>query len=328
MQSKFFKISIVFLLLLTLPSLTTNAIFGFGGPDTEDGNYYLYYEDGTVAAFRGVDELLALSTPDTINIESGTIVKITDKTAPFSDRPMNILNEHGQLLGDSAQVKILEGDKAGNKYWVHAARVYRRTHGPLAEETAFKNDREPIVKWETVERKLRFNGEQILKEVTFNAESSYDIDSSINSYNWNFGNGSKGSGKVVTHRYKSEGEYEVKLAVSDKQGETNSLSKTISIPITEVNENIKILNWEVNFDGYWGKVTGKVKNVGEKEMRPSIRTVFYDEEGQVINENQTGFTTSGTAYVGNLKPGETKEFTKNFGGIASENVEQIYVFSL
>lgn len=66
--------------------------------------------------------------------------------------------------------------------------------------------------------------------VTFNATSSYDPDDyygdptpeGIVSYEWDFGDETTGTGKVTTHMYDEAGKYEVKLTVTDDEGETDT----------------------------------------------------------------------------------------------------------
>lgn len=49
------------------------------------------------------------------------------------------------------------------------------------------------------------------------------------SYSWTFGDGSTGSGKIVTHCYTSPGEYVATLAVEGSNGETASRSESITV---------------------------------------------------------------------------------------------------
>ncbi|MEM9718985.1 MAG: PKD domain-containing protein, partial [Bacteroidota bacterium] len=54
--------------------------------------------------------------------------------------------------------------------------------------------------------------------VTFDANASSDIDGTIVSYEWLFGDGGEGTGLVITHTYNEEGSYEARLIVTDDQG--------------------------------------------------------------------------------------------------------------
>ena len=65
--------------------------------------------------------------------------------------------------------------------------------------------------------------------VSFNGSDSYDNDGTIGSYNWNFGDGSSGTGKTTTHVYTSEGTYTVRLIVTDNDDATDMSSTTIVI---------------------------------------------------------------------------------------------------
>ncbi|MCW7079393.1 MAG: PKD domain-containing protein [Canidatus Methanoxibalbensis ujae] len=101
--------------------------------------------------------------------------------------------------------------------------------------------------------------------VTFNASPSYDPDGFIANYEWDFGDGNTATGKIVTHSYSSEGEYRVKLTVTDDSSLTNSTTRKIKVE-NELPSQLKEL-WH-------SKVSGNVKDVfsadldndGEKEV--------------------------------------------------------------
>ena len=54
--------------------------------------------------------------------------------------------------------------------------------------------------------------------IQFNGSGSYDVDGTIVSYQWFFGDGGIGSGPTPTHRYTSPGTYRVFLTVTDDRG--------------------------------------------------------------------------------------------------------------
>ena len=55
-------------------------------------------------------------------------------------------------------------------------------------------------------------------EVKFNASESQDADNDALSYFWEFGDGSKGKGKTISHIYKKCGNYAARLTVNDNSG--------------------------------------------------------------------------------------------------------------
>ena len=54
-------------------------------------------------------------------------------------------------------------------------------------------------------------------QVEFDAGESKD-DGAISSYLWDFGDGTMGSGKIVSHEFGANGNYEVVLTVTDNNG--------------------------------------------------------------------------------------------------------------
>ncbi len=65
--------------------------------------------------------------------------------------------------------------------------------------------------------------------IIFNASLSSDSDGTILTYIWDFGDGSAGVGKVVTHTYDNQGDYTVNLTVIDNAGGSASVEKTITV---------------------------------------------------------------------------------------------------
>ncbi len=76
--------------------------------------------------------------------------------------------------------------------------------------------------------------EQLENPVFFSAEKSYDEDGTIVTFKWDFGDGSQGTGKTISHQYNSTGTYVVTLIVTDDDGETSTDTAIITIkPIDE-----------------------------------------------------------------------------------------------
>jgi len=66
-------------------------------------------------------------------------------------------------------------------------------------------------------------------EVTFDASVSYDSDGQIVRYDWNFGDGGYGSGKVIKHTYNRWGTFFINLTVVDNRGGVGNKMKTIEV---------------------------------------------------------------------------------------------------
>jgi len=66
-------------------------------------------------------------------------------------------------------------------------------------------------------------------QITFDASGSSDPDGVIRSYNWDFGDGSKGSGKILKHSYSTSGNFTVTLEVIDDDNGSDKSSTTIEI---------------------------------------------------------------------------------------------------
>jgi PKD repeat protein len=63
---------------------------------------------------------------------------------------------------------------------------------------------------------------------TFNGTGSSDPEGPIATYQWNFGDGTTGSGSQPSHPYSQAGTYTVSLTVTDSGGATNSVSHSVS----------------------------------------------------------------------------------------------------
>jgi len=68
-----------------------------------------------------------------------------------------------------------------------------------------------------------------LLAVTFDASASIDPENAIARYLWSFGDGSSGSGRVVTHTYEQTGYYVVELVVFDDRGVSDALSALVDL---------------------------------------------------------------------------------------------------
>lgn len=65
--------------------------------------------------------------------------------------------------------------------------------------------------------------------ITLNASKSYDLDGFIVSYEWDFGDGTTGTGMLPNHTYNKPGYYGVTLVVTDNQSLTDTSTTTVTI---------------------------------------------------------------------------------------------------
>lgn len=95
---------------------------------------------------------------------------------------------------------------------------------------------------------------EVGEQVHFNASESTDPDGNIASWDWDFGDRGHGSGEEVNHTYSDAGTYTVVLVVTDDSGNTDSVSKTLTVidgtPIAffTISPNNPQVNDTVTFD--------------------------------------------------------------------------------
>lgn len=123
-------------------------------------------------------------------------------------------------------------------------------------------------------------------EVRFDASSSTDPDGQIVSYDWAFGDGNTGSGRVVTHTYQTPGAYTPSLTVTDDRGATHTATgDPIAVyhpPGTGENEISGVVWHDANADG--------VRDEDEETIPAFI--VFLDDDDDAIRDSGEVFTVT------------------------------------
>jgi len=69
----------------------------------------------------------------------------------------------------------------------------------------------------------------VLEDNKFNGTKSFDLDGTISSYTWYFGDGTTGNGSTPIHTYYSDGTYTVTLKVTDNNGRNGTNKTSIRI---------------------------------------------------------------------------------------------------
>ncbi len=91
------------------------------------------------------------------------------------------------------------------------------------------------------------------EDVELNATSSYDPDSNLATYGWDFGDGASAEGPVASHNWSDDGSYTVTLVVTDTAGVAGSATTTVAVlnrPPIAVFEDLEALtNGTVTFFG-------------------------------------------------------------------------------
>jgi len=67
------------------------------------------------------------------------------------------------------------------------------------------------------------------RQLAFDGTGSDDPDGTIDSYDWEFGDGGTGSGSSPNHSYAAAGSYSVKLTVTDNDGAKDSITHTVTV---------------------------------------------------------------------------------------------------
>ncbi len=131
--------------------------------------------------------------------------------------------------------------------------VFAENERPVAD---FSADNEDVFAGETV---------------NFDGSGSYDSDGEIVNYNWDFGDGTTGTGINPFHIYNTPGGYEVTLTVTDDDGATDADDLVITVfdanqnPAADINVNSLngFIGFSLNFDG----------------------SGSYDSDGEIVNYN-------------------------------------------
>lgn len=81
---------------------------------------------------------------------------------------------------------------------------------------------------------------------TFDASGSNDIDGSIVSYDWDFGDGQTASGQSTSHTFGSAGSYDVTLTVTDDDGASGQTMSSVTVAVTTTTP---VFRGATEFDG-------------------------------------------------------------------------------
>ena len=153
---------------------------------------------------------------------------------------------------------------------------------------------------------------KINETVTFNASTSFDQDGTIVSYEWDFGDGTTGTGEIATHQYVESEVHQVTLTVTDDTASNDTYTLAVTVRYTN---DIAIINVEISKTevtaGETVTINATALNRGSITKSFTI-TAYYDDT--IIDEKP----------VTNLDPDAevTKTFIWDTAGVA-EGIYQI-----
>jgi subtilisin family serine protease len=113
---------------------------------------------------------------------------------------------------------------------------------------------------------------------TFDASDSSDLDGSIVSFAWDFGDGNMGSGETTSHTYAADSTYTVELTVTDNEGATGTTSQDVTVSAGGGGATMYV------FD-----ITMSSKTAGPNRSGIAVVTI-KDTDGNLVE----GATVSGT----------------------------------
>jgi PKD repeat protein len=138
--------------------------------------------------------------------------------------------------------------------------------------------------------------------VTLDGSASYDPDGSIVSYQWNFGDGTTGSGATVAHTYQNVGSYTATLTVTDNRGGI----ATTAVPVQtqqDPNKFVRVASISLSSVTVTGgkqvKATVKITNPSNQVV--SGATVTGQFSGAVTGTGNAVTDASGNALITSKK---------------------------
>lgn len=87
---------------------------------------------------------------------------------------------------------------------------------------------------------------------SFDASASFDDEGPIASYQWDFGNGTRGAGASAQATYAQQGQYTVTLTVTDSDGASDSRSRNIAVTAPPIGETLAADTFARTATGAWG----------------------------------------------------------------------------
>lgn len=127
----------------------------------------------------------------------------------------------------------------------------------------------------------------------FNSSYSYDLDGTIFSYEWDFGDGTNGTGMAVEHSYENAGNYIVTLIVRDNYNLTNSTSVVVSIERHSFEVNVQQISTEI-MPGETAVYVINIENTGTISDTYVLRMTDMDSSWSYPDNMYLGVSAGGS----------------------------------
>ncbi len=169
----------------------------------------------------------------TVKVKWSTIADNPDGASEFTNGDIHGLTAWGESTTEMTQNPGLEGAIARSLVLGVDFNYTTYKGNTITKPEVYTNpalDHAPTPKIEYGPKPTLVN-----QPVQFDGTGSTDIDGDIQTYQWDFGDGTTSSSSVPTHTYTATGTYTVRLTVTDADG--NSRSATETITVTTVNQS-------------------------------------------------------------------------------------------
>jgi len=147
--------------------------------------------------------------------------------------------------------------------------------------------------------------------VSFDGTGSSDIDGTIVTYIWNFGDTKTGTGETPTHNYSSDGKYVVTLNVTDDSGASDEDMCNVTVDTVAPVTNVSFNGTEGDNGWYISNVTVTLL---PSDATSGVDTTYYSIDGGNWTEYNASFIISNDGATSiefySIDKAENKEATK------------------
>ena len=219
--------------------------FGDNTTDTGETVTHRYSSDGTFTVYLKVTDNSGNtgSTSQTVNVSAGQgptasfvyspANPITGESVYFnasdSNDPDGSIVSYRWNFGDgntgTGETPTHQFQSAGTYYVVLVVKDNDGNEDSVSNDVTIVDNKKPTASFD-----YSPSSPQVNDSVYFDGSSSYDSDGNIISWTWEFfDDNTTASGAIVSHQYTAAGSFAVRLTVTDDKGDTDTITKTITV---------------------------------------------------------------------------------------------------